>query len=86
MFENCGSLAELNAARIKAVSDGTPLVDVNNAYNARRHEILTSVRTYKTIQFTRIEKPKVQRIATLPIAGLSQEKGTISFTERGFLV
>ena len=47
MFDNCNSLAELNAARISATSsDNADIVSINNAYNKRRKEILAAKATF----------------------------------------
>ena len=50
MFDDCTSLAELNAARIKAVNSGKDLITVNNAYNKRRQEIMSQRNDFKKLQ------------------------------------
>lgn len=84
MFEDCNTLAELNAARIVEVQTH-PAIEVNNAYNARRVEILNARRNFTKITpvFVTIAEPV--RYGGIPLGGRSDEVGVIKLTERGFL-
>lgn len=86
MFKECNTLAELNAARIKAVSSGIDIMEVNNAYNARRFEILNQRKSFTMIQFKPVPNPEPVQYKTLPIAGLSPELGVLMYKEEGFYV
>lgn len=86
MFNNCNTLAELNAARIKAVSSGEDITAVNNAYNARRFEILNQRKTFALLQFKPVPDPEPVLYKTLPIAGNSTDLGVIIYKEEGFYV
>lgn len=86
MFENCKTLAELNAARIKAVTAGTDITEVNNAYNAKRYSILNQRKPFTLITFKPVPNPKPVRYQTIPIKGNSLELGTILFDGEGFYV
>lgn len=86
MFNNCNTLAELNAARIKAVSSGIDITEVNNSYNARRFEILNQRKSFTLIQFKPVPKPEPVLYKTLPIAGSSPDMGVILYTPDGFYV
>lgn len=84
MFENCMSLKELNMARVQACAEGTPIVEVNNAYNQRKKELMAS-----SVSFTRvntvpvtINKPEGY-IATLVYRGQSTKPGVIEITKEG---
>lgn len=84
MFRHCNTLAELNAERIK-LSKTIPIVELNNAYNARRNEVLNSTASYKRVMPT-ILTPKVPvQYAGVPVAGRSDKPGSIILTEGGFL-
>lgn len=85
MFSDCSTLAELNAARIQAA--GTmDIITVNNAYNARRAEILQARSNFTRITpvFVTIAEPV--KYSAVPVAGYSQEPGVIQFTPSGFLI
>lgn len=84
MFEKCSTLAELNAARIQAASTEN-IIEVNNAYNARRAEILQSRSNFTRITpvFVTIEPPV--KYCAIPLAGQSQQPGVIKLTPTGFL-
>lgn len=86
MFEECNSLAELNAARVKAMTAGNEPVQVNNAYNERRKQILAQRRNYLTIQFKQIIVEAGSPFCSIPIAGRSQKLNTIALTDTGFLI
>lgn len=86
MFENCTTLAELNAARIKATTEpDADLITINNFYNERRQELLASRAKYKKL--TRITAKPVQPIqyCGVPVVGRSSKKGCIQLTPKGFL-
>lgn len=86
MFEDCKSLGELNAARIKLSSEGVPLVELNNAYNKRRQELLKSRKPY--VELTKLIPAAFQptQYSGVPVAGYSPKAGTIMLTEKGFLI
>lgn len=84
MFSKCNTLSELNAARVKACAEGTPIVEVNNAYNKRKQEILTTgynYTRYSTVP-VQIEKPG-SYISTLLYKGKSSKPGVIQITKDG---
>lgn len=84
MFEECKTLAQLNAARVQAVQTGDQ-VTINNAYNKRRKEIIEAHATY--VQLTPIE-PRIEEMPVMscvPLIGRSTERGCIVLTEKGFL-
>ena len=84
MFEECKTLTELNAARVKKCSEGVPIVEVNNAYNARKKELLSSNINYKTISTIKLQmKTDEACYATLVYAGEALQPGTISITPKG---
>lgn len=85
MFESCTTLAELNAARIQAASD-TDIITVNNAYNARRAEILQARANFTRITPVFVTIPEPVKYSGVPVAGYSQEEGVIKLTPAGFLV
>lgn len=84
MFENCNSLAELNAERIK-LSATIPIVELNNAYNVRRQEILNSSTSFKRVTPITVLPGEIVTYAGVPIAGRSTIPGCIQLTEGGFL-
>ncbi len=83
MFKECKNLAELNAARVKAVQTHDP-IDVNAAYNKRRAEILSAAVNYKKVQTTPIEKNTFPLMSHLPYIGTSDKPGCIEWTNNGF--
>lgn len=86
MFEECKTLAELNAARIKAVSSGVDITEVNNAYNAARYDILNRRKPFTVVTFKPVPDPQVAIYQTIPIGGMSGEAGTILFDGEKFYV
>lgn len=84
MFEDCKTLAELNAARIKAVSSND-IITVNNAYNAARTRILAARNNYTKVNPVFVEIPVPMKFCGIPLAGRSQEPGVIKLTQSGFL-
>lgn len=84
MFENCMSLKELNMARVQACSSGVPIVEVNNAYNNRKKELLASnvVFTQVNVIPVKITKPDCYT-ATLVYRGQSRRLGVIDITKDG---
>ena len=84
MFEECTTLAQLNAARVQAIQTANQ-VEVNNAYNKRRAEIIATKTVYT--QLTPIEARKVEMpiMSCVPLIGRSKERGCITLTEKGFL-
>ena len=85
MFEECKTLMELNAARIKASSDGIDLTTVNNCYNQRRQEILSAKKPYVELQPIVVKARDIQKYCGIPIAGRSKVEGCIQLTPAGFL-
>lgn len=85
MFENCGTLAELNAARIKASSEGIDLITINNAYNARRQDILTTRKPFVALTPIVVKPREVKDYCGVPVAGRSTVAGCIQLTASGFL-
>lgn len=85
MFENCNTLAELNAARISMTNSGAELIDVNNAYNKRRQEILSERANFVKLTPIVVKAREVTRYCGIPLAGRTTEKGTIQFSAKGFL-
>lgn len=85
MFENCNTLAELTAERIRLAAT-EDIVAVNNAYNARRIDILQSKSNFTRVEFTKLaEYPPQDKVCGIPIAGNSPKPATITLTESGFL-
>lgn len=84
MFEQCNTLAELNAARIKALGTCT-VIELNNAYNVRRAEILQSRSNYTRVNPVYVTIPERAKYCGIPFAGYSQEAGVIKLTQAGFL-
>lgn len=84
MFETCMTLAELNAERIK-LSASTDLVVLNNAYNARRNEILQKRSNFTRVDFIKCSARPVIKYCGVPVYGPTDEPGVIKLTEKGFL-
>lgn len=84
MFSHCTTLGQLNAERTR-LSMMMPLIEVNNAYNARRLEILRARKNFLELTpvFVTVEEPV--RYAGIPIAGRAQVPNTIILTQKGFL-
>lgn len=85
MFEECGTLAELNAARIKAASEGVDLITINNEYNCKRQAILNGKKKFKEIYPIKVKPREVTQYCGVPIAGRAEVPGCIVMTENGFL-
>lgn len=85
MFENCNTLVELNIARSKLTVSDESIVEVNNAYNKRRREILAKPKNYKQISLIPLQVSEPQMFVGIPYAGESPKAGYISLTEKGFL-
>lgn len=85
MFEHCETLSQLNSERIR-LSQTHSLVEVNNAYNVRRAEILQAKQT-EFIKLTPVfvTLPQPVKYMGIPIAGRAQKPNTISLTPKGFL-
>lgn len=89
MFENCNTLRDLNAARVKAVSvDKMDVTEVNNAYNARRQQILESAThaDFKIITFHPLVFEAGPKYSSLPIVGTATKLGCIELNAEGFLL
>ncbi len=86
MFDNCETLAELNAARIKAVSSGEDVTMVNNAYNARRYLILNKRKPFTVVTFKPVPTVQPSVYKTLPIEGDTPELGVLIYGKSGFYV
>ena len=85
MFEECTSLAELNAARIQATTGDCDLVSINNAYNKRRQEILTAKKPFMELSPIIVQPREVIKYCGVPVIGRSEQFGVIQLTESGFL-
>ena len=83
MFETCNTIAELNAARVQA-SATNDLVEVNNAYNKRRQEIINSRPSFVRCKKLTGKPRPVQRCCYIPVIGRSDTPNTIVLTEKGF--
>lgn len=84
MFEKCTTLAELNAARIEASGKGD-IVEINNAYNKRRREIINTKTTYVQLKPIEATTETLPVMSCVPIAGRSEEAGCIKLVKDGFL-
>lgn len=85
MFEECKTLMELNAARIKtAALSAIDLMHVNNSYNLRREEILNAKKPYVELQPIIVKARPVQQYCGIPVAGRSTVEGCIQLTPAGF--
>ena len=82
MFKDCNSLAELNAERIQLLQkDGADPLEINNAYNARKLQILSA--SELTNRFTKVkpiilEPDPVQEYCSIPFVGDPLKGGCIS--------
>ena len=85
MFEECNTLTELNAARIKASSDGIDLITVNNAYNNRRREILDTKKPFVVLTPIVVSPREIKRYSGVPVVGRTSIPGCIQLTDKGFL-
>lgn len=86
MFDNCNSLAELNAARISATSsDNADIVSINNAYNKRRKEILAAKATFVRLTPQQITTKEPVNYCGIPVTGRSPIVGQITITNEGIL-
>lgn len=95
MFSGCNNLTELNSTRSKLISELLPeqsdliekTQEINNAYNARRKEILSAKATpYKQFESTRYPRQTRVQYSSVPILGVSSKPGTIEMTRQGFLI
>ena len=86
MFESCNNLAELNAARIQAASNGGDITEINNQYNLRRKEILNAKSNYRKLTAIKVSPRDVNLYAPIPIIGHSDKPGAIFLTSKGFLI
>lgn len=84
MFDDCTTLQELNVRRIQ-LSQTNDITEVNNAYNKRRVEILQSRVNFTKVNPVYVEIPTPIKYSGIPIAGRSDEVGTIKITKAGFL-
>lgn len=85
MFEECSSLAELNAARMNAVKSGYDLVEVNNAFNDRRTKLMDEGPKGIVLNAIHIRPREVVQYCGVPVCGRSSEPGVIALTPNGFL-
>lgn len=86
MFENCNSLADLNAERVKLSSQpGCDLVSINNAYNQKRKDIIAGHKPYLTLEPVVVSAREVVQMAGIPVVGRSTVPGVIEMTNAGFL-
>lgn len=84
MFEECKTLTELNQARVQKCSEGVPIVEVNNAYNNRKKELLSSNISFKRINTVPVKVPVIEHcFARLVFAGESDIPGLIRITPEG---
>ncbi len=85
MFEECNTLSELNVARTKASLSGENTVQVNNAYNKRRQEILAVRKPYVVLKPIHPIHKDVVKYCGVPVVGRSTNPGCIKLTPKGFL-
>lgn len=85
MFEECTTLVELNIARSKLSVSEDSIVEVNNAYNKRRKEILSKPKAFSQVTLTPICIDELTTYVGIPYAGTSPKAGTIIMNEKGFL-
>lgn len=88
MFENCKTLAELNAARIKAYNEpDADIMAINNAYNEARITLMANTTTKcKRVKFRKLVIEPGVKYCALPIAGISQTLGQVQLTAEGFML
>lgn len=86
MFETCNSLTELNAERIKLTSQGVPLIELNNAYNKKRQEILSKRKPFVELKKLIPAPYSPTQFSGVPVAGYSKVPGCIRITKQGFLI
>lgn len=84
MFENCTTLSQLNAERVR-LSQSHDIVEVNNAYNAKRTKILSSRVNYNKLTPVFVTVEPLIKYSGIPVAGRSTEPNTIKLTQKGFL-
>lgn len=82
MFSHCNTLAELNAARVKAASSA-PLVEVNNAYNKRRMELVNTATSFKKVETVPLVAAETELISYIPYMGQPSVPGRIEWTDNG---
>jgi hypothetical protein len=85
IFDDCNTLAELNAERIKATTSDVDLVTINNMYNERRQELLTSKKPFVVLKPVIVKPREVTRYSGIPIVGRTKYPGCIQLTDSGFL-
>lgn len=84
MFKDCNDLTELNRKKIEAVQSGGDLVAINNAYNARRQELLKQSKpNIVELPVTHVRAKEVVSVCGIPIAGRSTKPNTIIITKAG---
>ena len=83
MFENCMNLSQLNAERVR-LSQTENIVEVNNAYNARRSEILSARSNFTKLSPVFVTVDEAVKYSGIPIAGRSSKPNTIELTPAGF--
>ncbi len=95
MFQECGSLSELNQRRSALVAEISKepseiqvakLQEIHNAYNARRKELLNTPNSYKRLNKIKYSRVTPVMYAGVPCGGYSTEQGTIVMTKKGFFI
>lgn len=87
MFENIKTLADLNAARIRASSEEfADLVSINNAYNTARQRIVSERPPFNILHKVKVTPRECAQHAGIPVLGNCANMGTIQLTKKGFLV
>ena len=84
MFEGCTTLSQLNAERVR-LSQTENLVDVNNAYNAKRTEILSARLNFNKLTPVFVTIEEAVKYSGIPVAGRSSKNNTIELTPSGFM-
>lgn len=86
MFEECKSLADLNAARIQALMDpSADVMSINEAYNTARQSIMNTSKTYVVLEPRVVQPRAVVKYSAIPVVGTSNKRGSIQLTDKGFL-
>lgn len=86
MFDEYVTLADLNAARIRAVRDGCDIVEVNNAYNQRRAVIIGMRKAIKPIIFVQTPAGQEQKYTYLNVLGNSDRPDLIKVLPDGIYI
>ena len=84
MFENCDTLAALNAERVR-LSATMDLAELNNAYKKHREEIQQQRANYTRVKFYKCVANPVVKYCGVPVCGRSDTPGVIKLTQEGFL-